>query len=156
VKRRGVPGDIEMLLRVSRTVTGLNLCALGDSIEPFLKSVMMRFPQQFASRIAAPQEQPLVELHEEADLVERPPPVLGGEGVDGHPPEPDLERSLDGVEQGREDEFAAAYSALIDDVRSGRRVADDELVPSDVILPPADITFAEAGEEFTGEGLIPE
>ncbi|HEV3089892.1 MAG TPA: NADH-quinone oxidoreductase subunit NuoF [Candidatus Cybelea sp.] len=58
VKRRGVPGDIEMLLRVSRTVTGLNLCALGDSIEPFLKSVMMRFPQQFASRIAAPQEQP--------------------------------------------------------------------------------------------------
>jgi len=68
-----------------------------------------------------------------------------------------LERTvLDAVEQGREAEFAAAYSALIEDVRSGRRVADDELVPSDVILPPADTTFAEAGEEFTGEGLIPE
>ena len=32
------------------SITGLNLCALGDSIEPFLKSVMERFPQQFKSR----------------------------------------------------------------------------------------------------------
>jgi hypothetical protein len=68
-----------------------------------------------------------------------------------------LERSvIDAVEAGDGDDFPAAYAALLDDVRSGRRVADDELVPSDVILPPADITFAEAGEEFTGEGLIPE
>ena len=29
-------------------ITGLNLCALGDSIEPFLKSVLQRFPKQFA------------------------------------------------------------------------------------------------------------
>jgi hypothetical protein len=65
-------------------------------------------------------------------------------------------RVIDTVEQGREDEFAAAYAALIDDVRTGRRAADDELIASDVILPPADMTFAEAGEEFTGEGLIPE
>lgn len=48
---RGVPGDEEMLRRVSGTITGLNLCALGDSIEPFLKSVMMRFPDQFRARI---------------------------------------------------------------------------------------------------------
>jgi NADH-quinone oxidoreductase subunit F len=51
VHYRGVPGDYEMLLRVSSSITGLNLCALGDSIEPFLKSVMVRFPDQFASRI---------------------------------------------------------------------------------------------------------
>jgi hypothetical protein len=63
---------------------------------------------------------------------------------------------IDDVEQGREDDFLPAYAALLDDVRSGRKVADDELVASDVILPPSDITFAEAGEEFTGEGLIPE
>jgi len=25
-----------------------------------------------------------------------------------------------------------------------------------VILPPADLTFQEAGREFTGEGLIPD
>jgi NADH:ubiquinone oxidoreductase subunit F (NADH-binding) len=42
-----------MLLRVSRSITGLNLCPLGDSIEPFLKSVMLRFPDQFKARIPA-------------------------------------------------------------------------------------------------------
>ncbi len=51
VHHRGVPGDYEMLARVSGTITGLNLCALGDSIEPFLKSVMQRFPDAFKSRI---------------------------------------------------------------------------------------------------------
>jgi NADH-quinone oxidoreductase subunit F len=53
VHRRGVSGDLEMLSRVSSSITGLNLCALGDSIEPFLKSVMQRFPEAFAARIAA-------------------------------------------------------------------------------------------------------
>ncbi|MFZ0031724.1 MAG: NADH-quinone oxidoreductase subunit NuoF [Candidatus Cybelea sp.] len=53
VHRRGVAGDDEMLLRVSSGITGLNLCPLGDSIEPFLKSVMQRFPEQFKARIAA-------------------------------------------------------------------------------------------------------
>ncbi|MGB6520074.1 MAG: NADH-quinone oxidoreductase subunit NuoF [Candidatus Cybelea sp.] len=52
VHRRGVAGDDEMLLRVSGAITGLNLCPLGDSIEPFLKSVMQRFPEQFKARIA--------------------------------------------------------------------------------------------------------
>jgi NADH:ubiquinone oxidoreductase subunit F (NADH-binding) len=47
----GIPGDFEMLARVSSSITGINLCPLGDSIEPFLKSVMMRFPEQFKSRI---------------------------------------------------------------------------------------------------------
>jgi NADH-quinone oxidoreductase subunit F len=58
VNYRGVPGDIQMLSRVSSGITGLNLCPLGDSIEPFLKSVMVRFPDQFESRILAPQAQP--------------------------------------------------------------------------------------------------
>jgi len=53
VNRRGIAGDYEMLLRVSSSITGLNLCPLGDSIEPFLKSVMLRFPEQFKARIAA-------------------------------------------------------------------------------------------------------
>jgi hypothetical protein len=38
----------------------------------------------------------------------------------------------------------------------GEEVADDELVSSDVILPPRDITFVEACAEFTGDGLIPD
>jgi NADH-quinone oxidoreductase subunit F len=57
VHRRGVPGDYEMLLRISSSITGLNLCPLGDSIEPFLKSVMLHFPDAFKSRIAAVEAQ---------------------------------------------------------------------------------------------------
>jgi NADH-quinone oxidoreductase subunit F len=56
VHRRGVPGDFEMLARVSSSITGLNLCALGDSIEPFLKSVMQRFPEQFQRRIVGAEQ----------------------------------------------------------------------------------------------------
>jgi len=61
------------------------------------------------------------------------------------------------VESGREDGFEQAYAALLDFVRSrGRLVSDEDLASSDVILPPDDLTFAEAGMEFTGEGLIPD
>jgi hypothetical protein len=61
------------------------------------------------------------------------------------------------VESGREDGFAEAYGALLGFVRShGKRVADDDLQGSDCILPPADISFAEAGADFTGDGLIPD
>jgi hypothetical protein len=38
----------------------------------------------------------------------------------------------------------------------GEQVPDDELVSSDVILPPRDISFEEACAEFTGDGLIPD
>jgi hypothetical protein len=61
------------------------------------------------------------------------------------------------VEAGHEDGFAEAYEALLDFVRAhGKRVGDDEIATSDVILPPSDLTFEEAGREFTGEGLIPD
>lgn len=61
------------------------------------------------------------------------------------------------VEGGSEDGFSAALAAVLGYVRShGTPLAADELVSSDVILPPADVSFAEASKEFTGEGLIPE
>jgi len=61
------------------------------------------------------------------------------------------------VDSGSEDGFADAFGALLEYVRAnGEVVGDDELEGSDVILPPADITFQEAGREFTGEGLIPD
>jgi NADH-quinone oxidoreductase subunit F len=56
VHARGVSGDYEMLQRVAGAITGLNLCALGDSIEPFLKSVLLRFPEQFRSRVLRAQQ----------------------------------------------------------------------------------------------------
>ena len=44
---RGVETDIEVLVSAAHQLTGLNLCALGDSIEPFLASVVKRFESQF-------------------------------------------------------------------------------------------------------------
>jgi hypothetical protein len=61
------------------------------------------------------------------------------------------------VERGSEDGFTDAFAALLDYVRThGTALGDDDLEGSDVILPPADISFEEAGHEFTGEGLIPD
>lgn len=53
--------------------------------------------------------------------------------------------------------FRASFGELLDYVRTnGERVGDDEIETSDLILPPADTTLAEAATEFTGEGLIPD
>jgi len=61
------------------------------------------------------------------------------------------------VDSGEEESFADTYTALLDYVRAqGERVGDDEIETSGLILPPSDLTFAEAGREFTGEGLIPD
>jgi hypothetical protein len=61
------------------------------------------------------------------------------------------------VERGDGGAYSESFGALLDFVRShGARVGDDELEGSDLILPPADTTLAEAGREFTGEGLIPD
>jgi hypothetical protein len=64
---------------------------------------------------------------------------------------------VDAVEAGDEERFHTAFAALLELVRSdGTPVPDDVLEESDVILPPPDLTFAEAGHQFTGEGLIPD
>ena len=56
-----------------------------------------------------------------------------------------------------EDGFHSSFEELLEFVRSnGEHLGDDELSVSDHILPPADISFPEAGAEFTGDGLIPE
>jgi NADH-quinone oxidoreductase subunit F len=51
VEGRGLRSDLDMIARVGTTITGLNLCPLGDSIEPFLMSVFKRFPEQFEARV---------------------------------------------------------------------------------------------------------
>jgi hypothetical protein len=61
------------------------------------------------------------------------------------------------VAAGDEDAFHAAFEELLQVVRSqGEELEDEDLDASDVILPPSDLSFVEAGEEFTGDGLIPE
>lgn len=63
---------------------------------------------------------------------------------------------LKAIESGDESAFETSYKTLLDHVRSGQPMGEDELAPSDLILPPADLTFDEAKREFTGEGLIPD
>ena len=50
----GLDSDIDMLLSVSHQLTGINLCPLGDSIEPFLASVLQRFEEQFRAYVRKP------------------------------------------------------------------------------------------------------
>ena len=66
-------------------------------------------------------------------------------------------RAVQAVESGDEGGFHAAFEELLQIVRSeGTELSDDDLQESDLILPPSDLTFAEAGEQFTGDGLIPD
>ncbi len=59
-------------------------------------------------------------------------------------------------EHGDEQHFHEVFERLLAYVREkGRPVGDDELSASDLILPPPDVSLAEAREEFSGEGLIP-
>jgi hypothetical protein len=79
-------------------------------------------------------------------------------------PESDVERlneldnqAVAAVEAGDEDRFSQLWHQMLELVQSdGRELADDELVESDVILPPRDITFEEAKGDFSGDGLIPD
>ena len=88
---------------------------------------------------------------------------ISGEGQFKLPDE-DLERlneldnrAVSAVEQGDETGFKELWSQMLELVASdGNAVDGDELVESDVILPPRDITFEEARGEFSGEGLIPD
>ncbi|MBV8713290.1 MAG: hypothetical protein JOY56_15990, partial [Solirubrobacterales bacterium] len=53
-------------------------------------------------------------------------------------------------------QFNETFKELIEFVRgNGKMLPEDTLEPSDVIVPPPDVSFEEAQAEFTGEGLIP-
>jgi PspAA-like protein len=61
------------------------------------------------------------------------------------------------VEGGDEARFQQLFDEMIQLVQSsGEPVPDDELVESQVIIPPRDLTFAEAQGEFSGDGIIPD
>ena len=66
-------------------------------------------------------------------------------------------RAVAAVDQGHETGFRELWSQMLELVASdGNALDDEELVESDVILPPRDVTFAEAKGEFSGDGLIPD
>jgi hypothetical protein len=66
-------------------------------------------------------------------------------------------RAVAAAESGDETGFQELWQQMLALVETdGENIADDELVESNVILPPRDVTFAEAQGEFTGDGLIPD
>jgi hypothetical protein len=66
-------------------------------------------------------------------------------------------RAVAAVEQGDETGFRELFSQMLEIVSGdGNELEPDELIESDVILPPRDISFEEAKGEFSGEGLIPD
>ena len=66
-------------------------------------------------------------------------------------------RAVNAAEQGDEHGFRELWTQMLELVAAdGNAIDGDDLVESDVIMPPRDISFAEAKAEFTGDGLIPD
>ena len=60
------------------------------------------------------------------------------------------------VDAGDEPAFRAALADLLAAVRRlGTALPDDVVVPSDLVLPPADATVDEVRALFDGDGLVP-
>jgi PspAA-like protein len=61
------------------------------------------------------------------------------------------------LEAGEEETFRARLRELAQLVRDrGTPLPDADLHPSDVIVPPDDLSLEEARELFSGDGLIPD
>ncbi len=61
------------------------------------------------------------------------------------------------VEAEDEDRFHSLFEEMLQFIRgNGVILADDEIETSDIIVPPADLTFAEAHVDFNGDGLVPD
>jgi len=65
----------------------------------------------------------------------------------------DLQDAVDAGDEGR---FRTTLARLLDRVRSaGERLPDDDLKPSELVLPAAEADLAEVRELLGDEGLIP-
>jgi hypothetical protein len=65
----------------------------------------------------------------------------------------ELQSAVDASDEPR---FAAALAALLGRVREvGRPLADDAIVPSELVLPAGDASLAEVRELLSDDGLIP-
>lgn len=61
------------------------------------------------------------------------------------------------VNRGDEKAYKSEFRKLSDYVRkNGKKISYDVIKPSEIIIPPADLTLEEAKKIFEGEGLIPD
>ena len=64
-------------------------------------------------------------------------------------------RIVEDVQTGNQQGYEQSLAELIGCIqREGQRIADTELVESDIIVPPADMTIAEARDVFKGTGIF--
>lgn len=64
-------------------------------------------------------------------------------------------RIVNNVAKAQESEFRSELSKMIAAVKeNGKLLEDAEIVESDLIIPPEDMTLEEATEIFSGDGLI--
>jgi len=67
------------------------------------------------------------------------------------------EQAAAAVESGDEEQLGELLRRMAEAVRTnGTRVPDEELSASDAIVPPDDLSLAEARRLFEDEGLIPD
>jgi hypothetical protein len=67
------------------------------------------------------------------------------------------EQVMAAAQSGDEAAFHERYAQLLGMIKHDcEEVADDELVTSDWILPPSDVTIEEALRDYSGAGLIPD
>lgn len=62
---------------------------------------------------------------------------------------------VDRVKQGDQDGYRHDLARMISTVKKlGKPVTESEIIPSDIIVPPADLSFEEARNIFCNDGLI--
>jgi hypothetical protein len=67
------------------------------------------------------------------------------------------ERAVKALDDGNEEELDMLLQRMWDLVQAeGERTADDELAPSDLVIPPPDLTLDETRKLFSDDGLIPD
>ena len=66
-------------------------------------------------------------------------------------------RVVAAVEADDQAAYTESFTALLDFIRTkGTPLGGEDLRESDLIVPPPDLTLAEAEAEFTGDGLLPD
>jgi chromosome condensin MukBEF complex kleisin-like MukF subunit len=67
------------------------------------------------------------------------------------------DQAANALQAGDEEQLRELLRRMAEQVRAnGARLADDDLTPSEAIVPPDDLTLVEARELFEGDGLIPD
>lgn len=67
------------------------------------------------------------------------------------------DQAAQALQAGDEDELRGLLRRMAEQVRAnGARLADEDLTPSEAIVPPDDLTLEEARDLFEGDGLIPD